>query len=125
VPFLTIDQKPTSDDFAKARELIEARGTGSLSLHDRRVVNLFYKNAGTRLCDDVDHVISIKGLRGPHKGGERVKDSIIRLQTTLVCARRKGSSARHHRHCGSATRARGARAGWATSVDPGVAAAGD
>jgi hypothetical protein len=84
VPFLTIDQKPTSDDFAKARELIEARGTGSLSLHDRRVVNLLYKNAGTRLCDDVDHVISIKELRGPHKGGERVKDSIIRLQTTLV-----------------------------------------
>jgi hypothetical protein len=84
VPFRTVDQKPTSEDFAKARELIEARGTGSLSLQDRRVVNLLYKNAGTRLCDDVDHVISIKELRGTHKGGERVKDSIIRLQTTLV-----------------------------------------
>jgi hypothetical protein len=84
VPFRTVDQKPTSEDFAKARELIEARGTGSLSLQDRRVVNLLYKNAGTCLCDDVDHVISIKELRGTHKGGERVKDSIIRLQTTLV-----------------------------------------
>jgi hypothetical protein len=84
VLFRTIDQKPTSEDFAKARELIEARGTGNLSLHDRRVVNLLYKNAGTRLCDDVDHVIGIKELRGAHKGGERVKDSIIRLQTTLV-----------------------------------------
>jgi hypothetical protein len=84
VQFRTIDQKPTSEDFAKARELIEARGTGSLSLQDRRVVNLLYKNAGTRLCDDVDHIISIKELRGTHKGGERVKDSIIRLQTTLV-----------------------------------------
>jgi hypothetical protein len=84
VPFRTIDQKPTSEDFAKARELIEARGTGSLSLQDRRVVNLLYKNAGTRLCEDVDHVVSIKELRGTHKGGERVKDTIIRLQQTIV-----------------------------------------
>lgn len=84
VPFRTVEQKPTSDDFAKARELIEARGTGSLSLQDRRVVNLLYKNAGPRLCDDVEHIISMKELRGTHKGGERVKDSIIRLQTTLL-----------------------------------------
>jgi hypothetical protein len=59
VAFRTVDQKPTGEDFAKARELIEARGTGGLSLQDRRVVNLLYKNAGPRLCDDVDHVISI------------------------------------------------------------------
>jgi hypothetical protein len=84
VPFRTVEQKPTSDDFAKARELIEARDTGNLSLQDRRVVNLLYKNAGTRLCDDVEHVISMKELRGSHKGGERVRDSIIRLQTTLL-----------------------------------------
>ncbi len=82
--YLTIDQKPSTDDFAKARELIEARGTGSLSLHDRRVVNILYTTAGTRLCDDVDHVISIAELRGTHKGGERVKDSLVRLMTTLV-----------------------------------------
>lgn len=82
--FRTVDQKPTGEDFAKARELIEARGTGGLSLQDRRVVNLLYKNAGPRLCDDVDHVISIKDLRGPHKGGERVKETIIRLQQTIV-----------------------------------------
>lgn len=84
MPFRTVEQKPTSDDFAKARELIEARDTGNLSLQDRRVVNLLYKNAGTRLCDDVEHVISMKELRGSHKGGERVRDSIIRLQTTLL-----------------------------------------
>jgi hypothetical protein len=48
VTFRTVDQKPTGEDFAKARELIEARGTGGLSLQDRRVVNLLYKNAGTR-----------------------------------------------------------------------------
>ena len=91
VAHLTIDQKPTETDFAKARELIEIRGTGELSLHDRRVINILYQNAGTRLCDDVEHVISIARLRGQgeiggggHKGSERVKDSILRLMKTVV-----------------------------------------
>lgn len=81
---LTIDQKPGGDDFAKAHELIEIRGTGELSLLDRRVMNVLYANAGARLCDDVVHVISIAELRGNHKGGERVKDSILRLMKTVV-----------------------------------------
>lgn len=81
----TIDQKPHGDDFAKARELIEIRGTGALSLHDRRVMNVLYANAGNQLCEDVKHVISIAELRGGlHKGGERVKDSILRLMKTVV-----------------------------------------
>jgi len=80
----TIDQRPNGDDFAKARELIEIRGTGELSLQDRRVMNLLYANAGTKLCDDVMHVISIAELRGSHKGGERVKDSILQLMKTVV-----------------------------------------
>lgn len=82
--FKTIDQKPNGDEFAKARELIEVRGTGGLSLQDRRIMNVLYANAGPRLCDDVMHVISIAELRGTHKGGERVKDSIIRLMKTVV-----------------------------------------
>ena len=80
----TVDQKPTREDFAKARELIEIRGTGTLSLQDRRVMNVLYANAGQHLCDEVDHVIAIGELRGAHKGSERVKDSIIRLMKTLV-----------------------------------------
>jgi len=84
VAFRTVDQKPHGDDFAKARELIEVRGTGALSLHDRRVMNVLYANAGTQLCDDVEHVIAISELRGLHKGGERVKDSILRLMKTVV-----------------------------------------
>ena len=84
VAFRTVDQKPHGDDFAKARELIEVRGTGALSLHDRRVMNVLYANAGTQLCDDVEHVIAISELRGLHKGGERVKDSIVRLMKTVV-----------------------------------------
>ena len=84
VPHLTIDQKPSGGDFAKARELIEIRGTGDMTLQDRRVMNVLYANAGQRLCDDVTHVISIAELRGTHKGGERVKDSIVRLMKTVV-----------------------------------------
>jgi hypothetical protein len=82
---LTINQKPGGDDFAKARELIEIRGTSELSLHDRRIINILYANAGPRLCDDVQHTIGISELRGSrHKGSERVTDSIARLQKTLV-----------------------------------------
>lgn len=84
VAHLTIDQKSTATNFAKARELIEIRGTGELSLHDRRIVNVLYANAGNHLCDDVEHVISVAELRGSHKGGERVSESITRLQKTLV-----------------------------------------
>jgi Initiator Replication protein len=93
---LTINQKPNGDDFAKAREVIEIRGTGSLTLHDRRVMNILYANAGQKICDDVQHVISLAELRGSHKGGERVKDSIIRLMATIVqvpVAGRNGRSA--------------------------------
>lgn len=81
---LTIQQRPSGDDFAKARELIEIRGTGELSLQDRRVMNVLYANAGQRLCDDVFHAISIAELRGNHKGSERIKDSILRLMKTVV-----------------------------------------
>ena len=84
VRFKTIDQKPNGDEFAKARELIEIRGTGGLSLQDRRVMNVLYASAGSKLCDEVDHVIGIAELRGTHKGGERVTDSIRRLMRTLV-----------------------------------------
>ena len=68
----------------KPAELIEFRGTGNLTLHDRRVLNLLYENAGQRVCDDVYHVMALADLRGTHKGGERVKDSVIRLMQTLV-----------------------------------------
>jgi hypothetical protein len=92
--FKTIDQKPNGDEFAKARELIEIRGTGSLSLQDRRVMNVLYANAGNQLCDEVNHVIGIADLRGTHKGGERVKDSILRLMKTVVEVPTKDSKGR-------------------------------
>lgn len=82
--FKTIDQKPGGEDFAKARELIEIRGTETLTLQDRRIVNMLYANAGAKLCDDVRHIIGMAELRGSHKGGERVKDSVLRLMKTIV-----------------------------------------
>lgn len=82
--FRTIDQKRGGDDFPKARELIEIRGTGELSLQDRRVMNMLYENAGAKICDDVDHVIAIAELRGTHKGRERVTDSVLQLMKTIV-----------------------------------------
>lgn len=80
----TIDQKHEDGSIAKPAELIEFRGTGNLTLHDRRVLNLLYENAGQRVCDDIVHVMALSDLRGTHKGGERVKESIIRLMQTLV-----------------------------------------
>ena len=47
-------------------------------------MNVLYANAGSQLCDEMTHVIGISELRGAHKGGERVKDSILRLMKTVV-----------------------------------------
>ena len=80
----TIEQRADSMGFAKAGELIEVTGTGNLTLQDRRVLNLLYEAAGLRICDDVEHHIPIRQLRGSHKGAERVKDSVLRLMKTVV-----------------------------------------
>src|ERR1700735_3091026 len=80
----TITIKARPEEFIKARELIEIRGTDTLTLQDRRIINVLYANAGSRLCDDMEHVISISELRGNHKGKERVRSSITRLMKTIV-----------------------------------------
>jgi len=80
----TIEQKHEGGMIVKPAELIEFRGTGNLTLHDRRVLNLLYENAGQRVCEDIYHIMALADLRGTHKGGERVKDSVIRLMQTIV-----------------------------------------
>jgi hypothetical protein len=92
----TIDQKQERDSIVKAAELMEIRGAASLTLHDRRVLNLLIQNAGTRICDEVEHVIAIRDLRGNHKGGERSKDSVGRLMRVILevpCKGRNGKPA--------------------------------
>jgi len=81
---LTIKQKHSHDGIVKAGELIEIRQTAALTLHDRRVLNLLIENAGPGIVEDHDHHIAMNRLRGPHRGGERVKDSILRLMGTIV-----------------------------------------
>ncbi len=83
-PKRTIDQRPDYQGFPKAGELIHVTGAAHLSLQDRRVFNQLIAEAGAKACEDVQHHIPIRTLRGSHKGGERVKDSIERLMTTLV-----------------------------------------
>ena len=80
----TIAQRYNLDGFAKAGEMIEVRDSSALTLHDRRVLNLLIRHAGERIADDCEHTIPMRYLRASHKGGERVRDSIERLMTTLV-----------------------------------------
>lgn len=82
----TIAQKNRpSEGMVKAGELIEIRQSATLTLHDRRVLNLLIENAGQSIAEDRSHCVPISLLRGPnHRGGERVADSITRLMTTLV-----------------------------------------
>lgn len=69
----------------KAGELIEIRQAAALTLHDKRILNLLIENAGSAIIEDEDHHIAMRRLRGPrHKGGERVRDSIVRLMGTVV-----------------------------------------
>ncbi len=97
---LTINQKHSHDGIVKAGELIEIRHTAALTLHDRRVLNLLIENAGPGIVEDHDHHIAMWRLRGTgHKGGERVKDSVLRLMGTIVevpVKDRQGNAATKH-----------------------------
>ena len=80
----TIEQKKNGDGFPKAGELIEFRSQKELTLQDRRILNLLVEHAGPNIVTEEEHRISMTALRGTHKGGERVRDSIVRLMTTIV-----------------------------------------
>jgi hypothetical protein len=81
---LTVAQRKNSEGFPKAGELIEFRSQQELSLQDRRILNLLIEHAGPNILNENEHRISMLALRGRHKGGERVRDSIVRLMTTIV-----------------------------------------
>lgn len=79
-----IEQKHNLDGFVKPGELVDVRAGANLSLHDRRIFNLLVESAWPEIAEDREHRIAISRLRGPHKGGERVVESVSRLMTTLV-----------------------------------------
>ena len=88
----TIAQRHNLDGIVKAGEMIEVRQSSVLTLHDRRVLNLLIRHAGEQIADDQEHLIPMRHLRSPaHRGGERVRDSIERLMTTLVLVPTKDS----------------------------------
>lgn len=80
----TVAQHKNREGFAKAGELIEFRSSKELTLQDRRILNLLIEHAGAAIATEEDHRIPMSYLRGRHKGGERVKDSITRLMSTIV-----------------------------------------
>ena len=79
-----IEQKNSRDGFVKPGELIDIRTGAELSLQDPRIFNLLIENAWSEIGEDRPHRIAMSRLRGPHRGSERVADSVKRLMTTLV-----------------------------------------
>lgn len=80
----TLAQRPNHKGFPKPGELIEFRSRRGLTLQDRRILNLLIEHAGPQIALDQVHRIAMSALRGRHKGGERVRDSILRLMETTV-----------------------------------------
>lgn len=68
----------------KPGELVEVRAGAGLSLQDRRVFNLLIEHAWSEIGEDKEHRIALTRLRGPHKGAERVAESVTALMSTLV-----------------------------------------
>jgi len=81
---LTVQQKHSAEGIVKAGEMIEIRQSSELSLQDRRILNVLIEHAGSQIASDEPHRVPMARLRGRHKGTERVRDSIIRLMTTIV-----------------------------------------
>lgn len=81
----TLDQRPSSEGIIKPGELIEIRQASALTLYDRRVLNLLIEHAGSAIADDEVHHVAMSRLRSrKDNASERVRDSIVRLMTTLV-----------------------------------------
>lgn len=81
---LTIAQQKNADGFPKAGELIEFRTQCELSLQDRRIMNLLIEHAWPQIMTNNEHRIAIATLRLSHKGGERVRNSVTRLMSTII-----------------------------------------
>ena len=92
----TKDVKPREGEMIKPAEIIGIAGIEGWSLADRRTWNLLLVNAwGDRLEDPTaDFEIPLKELRGLHDSNDRVRESLERLQKTLVRAQLSGGVTR-------------------------------
>jgi hypothetical protein len=85
----TLEQSPGMGEMLKPAELIELRGTGPLTLQDRRVFNLLIENAwGPRIADP-GRMFSIETseLKGPTEPNARLVETVERLMRTIVKTR--------------------------------------
>ncbi len=92
----TKDIAPRPGEMIKPGEIIGIPGMEGWSLADRRTWNLLLVNAwGDRLEDPAaDFEIPLRELRGLHDSNDRVRDSLARLQTTLIAARMQDGKTR-------------------------------
>lgn len=92
----TKDIKPREGEMIKPSEIIGIAGIEGWSLADRRTWNLLLVNAwGDRLEDPTaDFEIPLRELRGLHDSNDRVRESLERLQKTLVRAQLSGGVTR-------------------------------
>lgn len=59
----TISQRFNADGIVKAGEMIEVRRSSALTLHDRRVLNLLIRHAGSNIAEDCEHIVAMRALR--------------------------------------------------------------
>jgi hypothetical protein len=85
----TKDIAPRPGEMIKPGEIIGIPGMEGWSLADRRTWNLLLVNAwGERLENPTaDFEIALRELRGLHDSNDRVRESLRKLQTTLIAAR--------------------------------------
>tara|TARA_B100001093_G_C26721078_1_gene967853 strand:+ start:59 stop:883 length:825 start_codon:yes stop_codon:yes gene_type:complete len=86
--FKTTDLKPFDGQMIKPNELIEIKGTGPLTLADRRIFNVLLNNAWGKDIVKHQHLFTIKtsDLKYEDQNNQRLKRCLRRLQQTLVIA---------------------------------------
>ena len=84
----TKDISPRKGEMIKPKEIIGIGGIEGWSLADRRTWNLLLINAWNDRLEDptADFTIQLSELRGLHDSNDRIKQSLERLQKTLVTA---------------------------------------
>lgn len=90
----SLDRKPYMGEMIKPSELIELRGTGPLTLEDRRIYNLLIEHAWGPKLVEVGHFFEIPttALKLPTESNHRLVKSIERLMRTLVVAKQPDGS---------------------------------
>lgn len=92
----TLELTPVPGEMLKPAELIDIDGATGLTLSARRLYNQLIAHAfGPDMGKEgQEWTIRISELRGPHKGNERLEDSILALMKTIVTVRLSNGATR-------------------------------